>query len=371
MTDVAVIGGGINGSMTAYFLQQAGFETVLFEAREIAGGGSGAAGAFLSPKFLKGGELKKLENSALDEAFSFYSEHFPQSISFHPLLHIAKDERDAKNIRYIKEHREIPLMPHNPPIRVTNEYIYTPKSAIVDAVTVCRALIEDVKVYYEDVRNLQQEQSGDWLINGKFRAKKVVLATGAYKLLSGEKHLQGVLRAIWGHRIKVYTTTKNPISLHQFVSISPSNAGVLSIGATHDVHYHPDNKQTYDLQKGRADLLSKAGMTIALENVKILEDFTGLRCGTNDYLPLIGEIVDATKSLQKLSLGDITKKKQDYSLYERHKGLYMINGSAGYGFVLAPYLAKTLCNHIRNGDAIVQELDVARFFPRYIRRNGV
>ena len=366
MYDVAVIGAGINGAISAYMLHQAGKKVVVFDQGSIASGGSGAAGAFLSPKFVKGGELKTLINNALDEAFEFYPTISKELFHRYPLLHIAKDEKDAKNLLHVKQNDPLPLL-ENPPFIPKNEYIYTSKSAIVQAKQMCEVLLEDIEFQKQRITSLEYA-NGKWILNKTIQAKTVILATGAYKHLINEVYLTNAIRGIWGHRIDVRTSVKNDISIHQFVSISPVKDGILSIGATHDVHFDPQ-KQHYDFAKGREELLKKASQTLSLGDVSVVKDYVGLRSGSSDYLPLLGKVVDTKATLQKLSRKEIESKKQNNHNYIYHKNLYMINGSAGYGFVLAPYLAKRLVGFITQQTKLPKELEVARFFIRYARKN--
>ena len=76
MYDVAIIGAGINGSALAYELRQAGERVVLFDMNGVASGGSGAAGAFISPKFSKAGRLKELLHDAFLYSMDFYEKKF-------------------------------------------------------------------------------------------------------------------------------------------------------------------------------------------------------------------------------------------------------------------------------------------------------
>jgi len=363
----AVIGAGINGACVAYLLKKKGYDVVVYEQDTIAAGGSGAAGAFLSPKFSKSGELKELINSALDEAFEFYTKNFPDLISFYPLIHIAKDEKDAQILSYIKQHDSIPLL-DNPPLDVPNQYIYTSKSAIVQAQAMVEALLEDIDVVYEKVVSIKKELQG-YCINNKGVYDTVIIANGAYTPLVEEAYLHGVIRGIWGHRIDITTTTPIPVSLHQFVSISPTKNKQSAIGATHDVHFHPEKSLVYDFEKGRLELLQKAQRTLKLENVEILRDYVGLRSGSSDYLPVVGKIVDSIATKRHLTRKELESKQQDFSQYIFYEGLYMINGSAGYGFVLAPMLAQIVVDAITTQKDIPKSLDNARFFARYVRRN--
>ena len=79
--DVAVIGAGINGCSVAYFLAKSGKRVALFDKEGIAAGGSGAAGAFISPKFSKGGELKELMEKSYLFSLDFYSQNFPSYVN--------------------------------------------------------------------------------------------------------------------------------------------------------------------------------------------------------------------------------------------------------------------------------------------------
>ena len=65
--DSIIIGAGIAGASTAHALTQKGQKVLVFDKKGIASGGSGAAGAFVSPKIGKGSPLQTLTN----EAFSF------------------------------------------------------------------------------------------------------------------------------------------------------------------------------------------------------------------------------------------------------------------------------------------------------------
>ena len=367
MIDVAIVGAGINGTALAYRLAKEGVDVALFDT-EIAGGGSGAAGAFLSPKFLKSSDVKRVINEALEEAFDFYEAVGEQLIQRRNLLHIAKDERDAANIHYMKAQGEIADLPTPPPFMPKNEFVYTDRSAIVDAKAMCERLGRSAAFYPEQITKIEHKD-GCWSLNdGAFRAKRLVLATGAYGSLVEEPYLAGVLRGIWGHRIDAACDFRSDISIHQYVSISPSKNGKLSIGATHDVHFRPESGVAYAYEKGRAELIEKANRTVDLGEVEVLKDYVGLRSGSIDHLPIVGRIADFDATLEKLGSFELKKKRQNFDAYVYYDNLYMINGSAGYGFVLAPMLSRLLCEHILQQVEFPSFLEPVRFLPRYVRR---
>jgi len=369
--DLAIIGAGINGCSVAYEFSLLDKKVVIFDMDKIAGGGSGAAGAFLAPKFSKTGELKEMLHEAFDYSMEFYENNFSNFFTKTQLLHLAKDEESSKLLKLNQNNlsfnfKKVDKVFFNSLTPYAKKYEHICMNAgVVNAQKMCQALCQNAKYIKHEVKNISHED-GVWNIDDLYRSKNILLATGAYKSLLDEEYLK--LSGVWGHRIDVKTTTKNPYSIHQDVSISPSVDGVLAIGATHDVHYHPQfSKEIYDVQKGRDELLQKASKSINLENIEILKDYTGLRSGSYDYMPHVGGVVKSHETLQCCEHLAKTKKV-DYEKFIYYPNLYMINGNGGYGFVLAPYLAKILTKHILLGEKVKRSMNPARFFARWVRR---
>lgn len=337
--DVIIVGAGINGCTTAYYLSQAGLNVALIDKTGIANGGSGAAGAFISPKFNKQGPLKELMDVAYDEAMTFYSTVLASQTLLKPLLHISQDNNE--------------------------EPVYLEKSAVVDARSACEKLAEGIDFYMLDVQSPRYVDD-KWHC-GNLTSSKIILTIGAYPKILPIDYVG--LRGIWGHRIDITTSTDIPHIFHHFVSISPTiKEGIVAIGATHDVHYSPFNTDaTYDIESGRASLLNSASKTLKLNNIKIIKDYMGLRSGSNDYMPMLGELVNSKATLQlhpHLKHGKVVDKKE----FSYYPNLIMVNGSGGYGFVLAPYLAKRLKEYLVDGIPLDEGISPSRYFPRWAKR---
>lgn len=353
MYDVAIVGAGINGCAVAYYLSKSGKKVALVDKEAIAAGGSGAAGAFVSPKFSKAGELKELMEKAFPFALDFYATDFPALIHQAPLVHIAKDESDA--LKLVQFNKNSSIATGEVPLHVKetltckakeSQSIYVLNAGVVDAQGICRAMSKDVDFFQKEIQQLHYAD-GYYEFDG-FKAKEVVLAYGAYEPLITEPYIN--LRGIWGYRIDIATSTKSDVTMHHHVSISSTKDGNMAIGATHDVHYHPQkNKEPYDVETRRAELLKKATLTIELHDVRVLKDYMGLRSGSNDYIPLVGRIV-------KSESGDF------------YPNLSMINGVGGYGFVLAPYIAKQLSDYLTQGKEIDSGLLPERFYKRWLKK---
>ena len=370
--DTAIIGAGINGCAAAYFLTEGGRKVALFDREGIAAGGSGAAGAFISPKFTKSGPLKALMEESYLFSLGFYQKHFPDLIRTAPLIHFAKFEDENEKVRAFRETTALPMLPEMPDAPLTKEteafeHVVLAQSGLVNAQEVCKQLAEKADFFRHEV-NIIEYDNGLWRI-GKITAKRVVLATGAYRPVVRMPHI--ALRAVWGHRVDIRTTTPLRCHLHQYVSIAATDSeGRGAIGATHDIHYNPlVSNALYAVEKGRRELLEKAARTVTLENVEVLRDYTGLRSGSNDYYPLLGRVADAEGSLAALpELAKGVKVQKDALAY--YPELYMINGTGGYGFVMGPLLARRLAAYLLEGEALPDALDPTRFLYRWAKREG-
>jgi tRNA 5-methylaminomethyl-2-thiouridine biosynthesis bifunctional protein len=371
--DVVIVGAGINGCCSAYTLHHAGLNVAIIDQSGIASGGSGAAGAFISPKISKAGELKEIMEVAHREALEFYTTNFPQYTLTKPLLHIANDPKEEHKVKLFKESTSLEQLCVDDTVRgflsdeaLSHESIFFAKGAVVDAVGICNALVEGIDFFCMKVDTPIWEE-GVWRVGERY-AKHIVIAIGAYPKIIPSIYVG--LRGIWGHRIDIETSTDVPVIFHHHVSISPTmQTGVVAIGATHDVHYSPFCEQEYDVQEGQKILLEKASKTLKLNNIKVLRDYTGLRSGSNDYLPMLGALVDANTTLEHYP-HICHGQDVDPENYHYYPNCTMINGSGGYGFVLAPYLAKRLKEYLVDKQPLDEVLSPSRFFPRWAKRQS-
>ncbi|MFZ2891353.1 FAD-dependent oxidoreductase, partial [Sulfuricurvum sp.] len=142
--DVIIIGAGINGCCSAYILTQRGLKVALIDQDGIASGGSGAAGAFISPKISKAGFLKEIMGEAHTEALEFYTTHFPDFTFKKPLLHIANSPQESEKLEHFKRETSLhhSVIDEQLQSLLTTEasedsYIYFSEGAVVDAQGVC------------------------------------------------------------------------------------------------------------------------------------------------------------------------------------------------------------------------------------------
>ena len=96
--DTIIIGAGIAGAATAHALTQKGQKVLVVDKRGIASGGSGAAGAFVSPKIGKGSSLQTLTNEAFSFAKDFYLSTCPEYFHQTGVIRIPKDEAGCSEV---------------------------------------------------------------------------------------------------------------------------------------------------------------------------------------------------------------------------------------------------------------------------------
>jgi tRNA 5-methylaminomethyl-2-thiouridine biosynthesis bifunctional protein len=353
MFDYAVIGAGISGASITHFLTQKGQSVALFDDRGIAGGGSGAAGAFVSPKVSHGGELKAIINEAFIYSTQFYSENFPQFFNQTGVVQLPSNTNELNT--YATEANNSAKPDLLELVQGDTTHNYEPKAGTVNAKKMCEALAQKATFFNQKINSLLYNDNF-WQLD-EFQAKHVILTTGAYSNLLGEEYLG--IRPVWGQRCDVTTTTKVDVNYHKGVSVAKTDEeGNFAIGATHQRFVLDQPCSDQENEK----LIEKAINYLKLENINVVKSYCGARAASNDYVPLVGRVVDSAKTVESYpSLKKGTKIPKENFVY--YPNLFMINGLGGRGFVLGPFLAdQLLCGQV---DGV---LDPTRMFVRWVRK---
>ncbi|MEJ2498134.1 MAG: FAD-dependent oxidoreductase [Sulfurovaceae bacterium] len=361
--DTIVIGAGIAGCSTAYFLKQLGQDVLLVDKKGIAGGGSGAAGAFFSPKVGIDLPIKKLSDEAFLFAYDFYSEHFSEHFLQSGILRIPKDVTDAQKFetyrRYITLKHEIytpQRLKKELGIQSDFEAILFPQAGICNP-SICEQMAHGIEFELSDIKELHQK-NGLWIC-GKHSAKNIVLATGYETDLFDMRYMS--IKGIWGNRGDFKTQLKLDLSMHKNISISANFDGVIKIGATHEL----DVKEVIPCdEKSVAGLLEKASSLIDSSDFELTGMHCGMRASNRDYTPTVGKIIDVEYMLQNSpNILDGRRYPLRYI-----PNIYLHNALGARGFVFAPYCASELAQHIVTGKAIDARLDPDRLFYNWARK---
>ena len=379
-----IIGAGIAGCSLAYFLNKSSKNTLLIDKNsDVAFGASGVAGAFLSPLLGKDNEFKNLVTKALKFSIDFYKQEFSEYLENCGTLRIPKNRLDDEKFQEYIEFMDFEFYEKN------NGYFF-PIGSSVKPYEICKKLTKDIeKLLSYEVKTLEKTEDF-WLINSEIKAKNIFLTTGANIKLIDEPYFD--LRAVWGQKIDILSSTKTTHHYHKECSVSKAentnenNIYKISIGATHnrflesikyDTSYNLDlkdinnkihNEKTSKIIKtDNEKLLKKANDIIKLEDVKIIDIKIGARASSVDYFPMIGLLVDSVKSIEKhphIVNGSFIKDENLIMI----ENLYTLNGLGGRGFVLSPYLAKILADFVLNSTKIDTNLTNHRLFKRWAKR---
>jgi len=365
--DVIVIGAGVAGCSSAYFLKQKGLNVLVLDRAGIAvEGGSSAAGAFVSPKIGKGSSLQSLTNEAFEFAKNFYLEHFPQYFTQTGVIRIPKDEDDAKKFSeyetFNHSRREWVNEESLNEIGIKKSYesFFFNEAGVCEATKLCEAFLEGIECQKYEVKNLIYENSV-WEV-GEFKAKKLILATG-YENKFFDMRYMGV-KGTWGTRGDYTTSLELNVSMHKKISVSANLDGIVKIGATHEKEVNTCIACGEEPLQG---LFAIASEMVDTSDFKLKETFCGMRSGSKDYFPLLGSVISVYEMLDeypKLPLGAKLKKEPI-----KMDNLYVCNGLGGRGFVFAPLMGKMLADNIVDGTAIDERVNPDRLFLKWCRKS--
>ncbi|MBU1669171.1 FAD-binding oxidoreductase [bacterium] len=365
--DVIVVGAGIAGCSSAYFLKKKGLDVLVLDRSGIAAsGGSSAAGAFVSPKIGKGSKLQTLTNEAFEFAKDFYREHFPQYFKQTGVIRIPKDGSDAKNFdEYEKSNsssRELMETEQLKALGIDDSFksFLFDEAGICDAPGMCQALIENIPYEQYEVRSLNYKKDL-WLI-GEHRTKKLILATG-YENKFVDMRYMGV-KGTWGTRGDYETNIKLDVSMHKQISVSANIDGIVKIGATHEKGVDVCIRCNGEPLEG---IFGTAGSMVDTSDFKLKETFCGMRSGSKDYFPLVGSVIDVYEMLEqhpKLPKG-VRLKEAPMKI----ENLYVCNGLGGRGFVFGPLMGKMLADNIVEGKEVDARVNPDRLFLKWCRKS--
>jgi glycine/D-amino acid oxidase-like deaminating enzyme len=347
--DVIIIGAGIAGASTAYFLNRAGLSVLVLEKDTICSGGSNPAGAFLSPKISKPSPYKSYLNDAFEFSTNFYKENFPELFYQCGLKKIPLNFEDIKRCKSYEPFIDFSWE------KLDDGYFFK-EAGIINPVKLCREMLKDIEVrenyHVLDISNLS--------------CKYLIFATGSDKIPTDITYIE--TKNIAGYRYDVeFKDFKNQkFNTHKDLSISAFYNNCVAIGAT---HIKPS--QVEDLKEQAENdtfgLLAKAQRLQKLENLKVLKTYIGYRNTTFDYFPIVGKLINEKETLKKYPY--IRKgTKVPTEKYIMNENIYIHGALGSRGFVYAPYNAKLLSELILNDKAIQENLSPIRLFKKWAKK---
>jgi len=365
--DIAVIGAGITGVCSAWFLKKSGMRVLLIDkSSAIASGGSGAAGAFISPKIGKISKLHTLTNESFKFAINFYQTHFPKHFYQTGILRVPKDRDDTKKFDIYEEFNYKPYERWDrdrlKEYKIDEDVgFFFPEAGDCDAQELCQEISKDIDFLQLHIKSITRS-SNAWILSSDSRdieIPKVVLCTGYENSLLDMRYMG--IKGLWGSRGDYSSEYKLDITIHKDFTLSSNRDGVLKIGATHIKSPTPclvcDGKPL-------AELETKAKSLIKDIDIKPMQILCGMRSTSRDHSPVVGRIIDTNSMLN--SYPNITKGAKAPLIYL--PDIYILNGVGGRGFVLSPMMADILSQFITKGIDIPDSVNADRLFFKWVRR---
>lgn len=361
--DTIIIGTGIAGATAAHTLTRWNQKVLVLDKNGIATGGSGAAGAFVSPKIGKGSALQTLTNEAFAYAKDFYLSTCPEYFHQTGVVRIPKDEIDAQKFSEYEKYNENAFETYTKDkllalgIDTEFESFYFPEAGDCDAREVCEVLLRDIEVVQYEVKALKKEDD-TWFI-GEYRAKNIVLATGYESNLADLRYMG--IRGTWGTRGDFSSALDLNVSMHQSMSVGANANGVIKLGATHEKQIKEPVKCS---EEQALSLKEKASSLIDTSELELKEVYCGMRAGSKDYFPLVGKVIDVPYMLE--THPSVVRGAKP--ALKHVDGLYVLNGLGGRGFVFAPLMAKILAESITASQEVDSRVNPDRLFLKWARK---
>lgn len=368
-----VIGAGIAGCATAYALAQKGIHVTLVErhaniAQEASGNPKGvlyprlAAYASAQDRFALTSylyTLRLLKQLALpQEAFDACG---LLQLGFNAresarIAEIAQRDLNADIVRFVEPTQASELAG----ITLTHTGLYFSEGGWVNPAAFCATLIQHPNITLcMDTSALELSHAeGKWNITNSqqavITADNVVIANANDALnFAQTAHLP--LTAVRGQMTAVQATASSK-QLNTVLCtdgyITPATAGQHCLGATFSVSDTDLDVRATDDQHNLA-IVKRMSPQLAHLQSQPHVGRAALRCSTPDYLPLVGELLDAPSLSQRPP-----KHKTPASQLPWHKGLYVNVGHGTKGLTTAPLCAELLACMMIDASYPV-ELDIA------------
>jgi tRNA 5-methylaminomethyl-2-thiouridine biosynthesis bifunctional protein len=376
---IAIIGAGIAGCTTAHALAKRGYKVLLFERNaQVASEASGNQQGLLYPR-LSGDQL----GNTFTLACYLYSLNFYQNlklpshlIDFKGILQLAFNAREKARIEKVAQ-----IIPSTiaqkvsaaqasalAGIKLEHEALFLPNAATLQPKGICEALLQhkNISVFTSnDIDNiLINNDLFEIQSNKNFLARvNIVVFTCANEAENFHycDHLETIkvrgqltqLRAVdFSQQLKM------PICTEGY--LLPENNGHHTLGATfsfEDLNQVTDQAHLENLAKLKT---MSANLYQHLQN-QVCGGRVAFRCATKDHLPLVGQLLDASRLNTHIPRASALNKHLPWI-----NNLFVNVGHGSHGFCSAPLTAEVIASIISQqtlplANEVVGQLNPNRF----------
>ncbi|QQR98722.1 MAG: FAD-dependent oxidoreductase [Sphingobacteriales bacterium] len=195
-----------------------------------------------------------------------------------------------------------------------------------------RKLFLDKGILFSDAFDYSLLNIGEKIQYKDIVASKIVFCEG-YKVIENPFFNFIPIKTAKGEQLKIHIEklhTKYIVNKNIF--IIPTNNNNYHVGSTYI--WNDLDEQVTEL--GRKEIIDKLERLISC-NYEILEEKAGIRPTIKDRRPALGK-------------------------HKIHKNLFVFNGLGTKGITLSPYFSNHLLSHIFDGEELLAEVDVKRFY---------
>ncbi len=368
----AIIGAGIAGCATGRLLAQHGHQVVVFEqAAEIATAGSGNPAAMLYPRLSGNNIASQFALAAFKYSLAFYqsldlAENIIQQCG---LLQLGFDEKTLARIQKaasaFPDHTQLVDAEQASELAgaaCETAALYLKQAGWLKPDLVCQRLL--------DHSNITLKCETEITSLSKMQEFAHVVLCNAHHAATFEQTSHLTLNPVLG-QVSLLTPTPDSLKLKTILCsdgyLSPTVDGQHSLGATFETDFSDLSISNVAHQK---NLNKLDDLPSCLQGLKTSDwqARAGLRCVTNDRLPIVGGVLDTSQFGNPLPRAGL----KDNTLPWRHH-LWVNVAHGSHGFINAPYSAHLLAQLITQ-QATQLELDhLAYLNPNrfYLRKQGL
>lgn len=377
-----VIGAGIAGCSTAYALAKRGVSVTLIERhQEIAQEGSGNPVGMLYPKFSTG---MNLQSTIASHGFAFTLALLKQLPNHHEIHDICgqiqlafNDREQLKQEKLVNDNQHIKYLSASEASEIANIQlhhggIYLPESGWVKPKAFCQALIQSKQIKKLKAHQAINIKKTNQIWQVALNKEQTLEANSVIVCNANELHqftqCQHIPTTPVRGQVNFFKATDMSREIKPVICsdhyLSPAVDGFHSIGtsyAANDLNPALSDLDTQD------NLLALKKISSTLHSNIQNENMTGRvawRSTTRDYLPLAGQLIDATA---------LIKAPPRYNDNPRDlpwlDGLYVNAGHGSKGMITAPMCGELIANQITNtalgiNQSIAAKLNPSRFLLR-------
>lgn len=390
-----VIGSGIAGASIAYKLARTGWQVSVVDGGDrIANGASGNARAVLYARSAaQRSALADFHEAAFHYALQFYRQLDNPELSDGLCGMIKLDEQlhatllEANTELYSRENVDMATASKLAGLPVASSGIHYPDSGWLDPVAVCQHLIEQDKIQFYGNQSIEQiqYQDGFWQLQTsdqkQYAANIVVIACGTDSQRFEQSHWLP-LKSLRGQTSAIAASDASrelKLALCQQGYITPEHQGLHECGATYAINDSTATLRIEDHQQNIDNVRTLLPSAFGEQNIDqktaagSIQGRVGFRCGSPDYLPIVGPLMSPTVFKQKFATLAKNARLVPDAPASLYPGLFVSTAFGSHGFTTAPLAAELLLAQINGtplplSDKLRQHLSPARFLVRQLIR---